>query len=112
MPATIGPSDYAWFSTQVKTVAVQAVLISLDFSQRSTPYYRERCEQLSQLGKIIRDHLSSFKQYGHPKWQEVNLDKEIILWKRDRCSQMVGPRFSPRQDDLEKELRAILTKPK
>ncbi len=112
-PAAIAPSDYAWFTTPIKTVAVQAVLISFDFSDRGSTYHRARCEQLAQLGQVVRDHLPALKQNGHPKWKEVDLEKEMTIWKRDACSQAAQVRrASPRQGDLEKELKDILTRPK
>jgi TRAP transporter TAXI family solute receptor len=95
--ATIGPDDYAWLNETIPTVAVKAVLISFDFSSRSTPYYQKRCEQLAKLGMVIRadftqrSHSSnSLQRAGHPKWREVDLNQDLGIWKRDDCSQPPG----------------------
>jgi uncharacterized protein len=103
----ISPSDYAWLEDKVPTVAVKAVLISFDFSSRSNAYAQQRCEQLSKLGKVIREHFAELKQTGHPKWREVNLDQEVGIWKRDTWSQ---PARRPLQteDDLLRAISDIL----
>lgn len=101
--STIGPGDYDWVAETVPTVAVKAVLIGYDFSSRHTAYYRTRCEQLSRLGRVVRDHVAELKQTGHPKWKEVNLDDAIGIWERDPCSHS-RPRAPETGDDL---LRAI-----
>lgn len=84
----ISSDDYAWFETTIPTIAVKAVLICFDFSSKRSSYYRLRCQQLSQLGQVIRANLDDLKRTGHPKWQEVNLDEELDIWKPDSCSRM------------------------
>ncbi len=108
--SSIGPQDYTWLSDNVPTVAVKAVLISFDFSRRINPYYRQRCEELGKLGGVIRDNFAELQRTGHPKWQEVELDQEIGIWKRDTCSHTVQrPTPAPRQeDDLLKAVTDIL----
>jgi uncharacterized protein len=88
-------------------VAVKAVLISYDFSSRRTPYYRKRCEQLSQLRRLVRDNVAELKQSGHPKWKEVDLDEAIGIWERDPCSHS-RPRAPETGDDLLKAITEIL----
>jgi uncharacterized protein len=108
--STIAPDDYEWLSETTPTVAVKAVLISFDFSRRINPYYRQRCEELGKLGGVIRDNFAELQRTGHPKWQEVELDQEIGIWKRDTCSHTVQrPTPAPRQeDDLLKAVTDIL----
>jgi TRAP transporter TAXI family solute receptor len=96
--STIGSDDYAWVETMIPTVAVKAVLVSFDFSAKNTPYYRQRCQQLSILGKEIRANFPELQRTGHPKWKEVNLNEELGIWKRDTCSQL-----RPRGGEIEKE---------
>jgi TRAP transporter TAXI family solute receptor len=98
---TIGPDDYVWLSEAIPTVAVKAVLISFDFSSRSSPYYQQRCEQLAKVGRVVRENFAELQRAGHPKWKEVELDQELKLWKRDACSQ-------PEEDDLVTALTEIL----
>jgi TRAP transporter TAXI family solute receptor len=84
--AEIGSNDYPWLNKTVPTIAVKAVLVSFDFSGRNSDYYRLRCKQLGVLGKAVREHLDELKKTGHKKWNEVNLDEELNIWKRDTCS--------------------------
>jgi TRAP transporter TAXI family solute receptor len=108
--SSIGANDYAWLSDDVPTVAVKAVLISFDFSPRTNPHYRQRCEELGKLGLAIRGNFAELQRTGHPKWREVDLDQEIGIWKRDTCSHAVRrPTPAPRQqDDLLKAVTDIL----
>jgi TRAP transporter TAXI family solute receptor len=105
--SAIGPGNYGWVAETVPTVAVKAVLISYDFSSRRTPYYRKRCEQLSQLHRLVRDNVAELKQSGHPKWKEVDLDEAIGIWERDPCSYS-RPRAPETGDDLLKAITEIL----
>ena len=105
--STIGSGDYDWVAETVPTVAVKAVLISYDFSSRRTPYYRKRCEQLSQLRRLVRENVAELKQTGHPKWKEVDLDEAIGIWKWDPCSHSRPP-IPETGDDLLKAITDIL----
>ncbi len=84
--SNINSDDYSWFKGDVPTIAVKAVLICYDFSSRDNDYYRIRCDQLSQLAKIIRNNIDKLKQTGHPKWKEINLNEKIEIWESDSCS--------------------------
>jgi TRAP transporter TAXI family solute receptor len=109
--ATLGPDDYDWLQHTLPTIAVQAVLISFDFSSRRTPYFRRRCEQLAALGKVIREHFATLQHNGHPKWKEVDLNTEISIWKQDACvrSGTTAPVPMQGSQSLEKDLRCTLT---
>jgi hypothetical protein len=108
VPSTTGTEQYPWIQKTIPTVAVKAVLISFDFSKRHTVYYRQRCDQLGRLGAVIRDNLADLQRTGHPKWQEVDLDERVSLWKRDVCSQAMRP-GRQRDEALQKDLIDILT---
>jgi hypothetical protein len=103
---TIGTSDYNWVTETIDSIAVRAMLISFDFSVGKNDYRRQRCAQLGQLGKAMREQFATLQRNGHPKWQEVRLDQEVSLWKRDTCSQQS---VQPPGDDLERQLRCRLT---
>ncbi|MFO0389176.1 MAG: TAXI family TRAP transporter solute-binding subunit [Alphaproteobacteria bacterium] len=81
-PAEITKADYNFVGQKVPTVAVQAVMVSFDFSEGGN---KKRCERLTNLGKALRAELPALKEKGHPKWKEVNLDAELGLWKKDSC---------------------------
>lgn len=83
---TFEADDYAWLNRDLPTIAVKAVLVSYDFSEKDTPYFRLRCGQLGQLGNAVRGSINELQQSGHPKWQQVNLDEDVGIWKRDTCS--------------------------
>ena len=81
-PAKITKADYSFVHDDVPTIAVQAVLISYDFSKHPN---KKHCDRLSALTKLIRKELPTLKEKGHPKWKEVNLDANSGIWKRDSC---------------------------
>jgi len=81
-PALITKADYNFVRDNVPTVAVQAVMVSYDFSQGN----KKRCEKLSSLAKLLRRELPTLQQKGHPKWKEVNLDADTGVWKKDTCA--------------------------
>ncbi len=80
-PALITRADYNFVTEDVKTVAVQAVMISYDFMQGN----KKRCSSLSALSQAIRNGLPNLREKGHPKWKEVNLDADPGIWKKDSC---------------------------
>jgi TRAP transporter TAXI family solute receptor len=82
-PAKLMPSDYSFVKQPVATVAVQAVLISYDFSKGDN---KKRCEKLGLLANAIRNQLPALQEKGHQKWKEVNLDASTGLWRRDSCA--------------------------
>lgn len=112
LPAKLTPQDYAWIDQEVPTIAVKAVLVSFDFSRKLTPYYERRCKELGVLGAVVRSNIALLKDNGHPKWNEVDLEQDVGIWKADTCSrvQVVRPRpRSPGQDDfLNKELEKCI----
>jgi hypothetical protein len=88
-PADISPADYSFVKENVPTIAVQAVLVSYDFSQRSgsiSASYTKNCEQLGKFADLIRTGLPALKETGHAKWKEVNLEANVNTWKRDACA--------------------------
>jgi TRAP transporter TAXI family solute receptor len=82
-PAEITKSDYNFVQSNVPTVAVQAVMISYDFSQNNN---KKRCEKLGQLAKAIRTEMPTLVTRGHAKWKEVNLDADTGVWTKDACA--------------------------
>lgn len=101
----IGSDDYSWVSGSVATIAVKAVLVSFDFSSMHTPYYRDRCEQLGRLGRVIRSRLEELKTRGHKKWRSVDLEQAVGIWQQDSCSR--GELEDPTdtgETDIEKHL--------
>jgi TRAP transporter TAXI family solute receptor len=107
-PALITHGDYAFVDQDVKTVAVQAVLVSYDFSGAN----KKRCEMLGALAKALRDNLPSLKEKGHPKWKEVNLEADSGLWKKDGCAWPETTHNSVDQPTLGKDLVDIIEKNK
>ena len=71
----------------VPTVAVKAIMVSHDFSKKTSRYYKMRCKQIGQINTIVRQNLdllisggSSENNY-HPKWSQVDLDQPVELAK-------------------------------
>ena len=81
-PAELTKADYNFITEPVPTVAVQALMVSYDFSQGN----KKRCEKLTGLTKLLRKDLPDLKEKGHPKWKEVNLDADTGSWKKDSCA--------------------------
>lgn len=108
--ARIGPTDYSWMASEVPTVAVKAVLMSFDFSSKQNPYFALRCQQLEQLGQVIRTHIGQLQQTGHPKWKEINLEEQVGIWQPDRCSHSKKQGSGPKLD-VKGELEKLILKP-
>lgn len=84
--STIGPGDYNWLDETIPTIAVQALLVSYDFSKYENPYYSMRCNQIARISVAVRQFIDELKKTGHPKWKEVELDQKTGAWEQDTCS--------------------------
>lgn len=82
-PTEIAVGDYDFVKATVPTISVQSMLVSLDSTNVSG--VSERCEALKKLLGLMRDNKEYLKRNGHPKWYEVNFDKEVVGWKKDTC---------------------------
>jgi len=102
-PANISSSDYNFVEGNVPTIAVQAIMVSYDFSGAN----KSRCEKLASLTKALKASLPSLKEKGHPKWKEVNLDANSGVWKRDGCA---WPEIAKAVSDDKNELLDIIEK--
>lgn len=124
--SSISSQDYNFVDKEVSTLAVRAVLVAFDFTRKDTPYYHTRCKQLASLGRTLGRELPNLQTHGHAKWQEVDLQRDINLWERDRC---IWPALNtnvkvakavkeepkpviPRRSALEKELLDLITEGK
>lgn len=85
-PAEITPADYNFVAEKVPTIAVTAVLVAYDFSPSGKHPHQQRCAQLRSVGDVIRANLSRLAESGHPKWQQVKLDADVGIWKKDICA--------------------------
>jgi TRAP transporter TAXI family solute receptor len=82
-PAEITHSDYNFVGSRVPTIAVQAVLVTYDFSETKNKKY---CDKVAALAKALRAALPALKEKSHPKWKEVDLDADSGIWKKDSCA--------------------------
>lgn len=82
-PAVITKADYNFVREDVQTIAVQAVMVSYDFSQNGG---KRRCEKLGLLAKVMHKDMPNLIEKGHPKWKEVNLDADVGNWQKDTCA--------------------------
>jgi uncharacterized protein len=106
-PGKITKADYNFVRDDVQTIAVQAVMVSYDFSKRGS---KKRCEKLSTLAKVLRKELPGLQEKGHPKWKEVNLDADSGIWKKDSCA---WPESAVKANDADKsDLMQIIDKNK
>lgn len=95
----ITSADYSFVKEEVPTIAVASVLVAHDFSTNGTLYGKARCAEIRDFSSALRRRLGELKQSGHPKWREVNLDLNIGVWQKDKCSTLPQAPSS-----LEKEL--------
>lgn len=99
MPTTLNSNNYSWHADQVPTVAVREVLVSFDFSSRDTAQSSAGCAQVSQLASVIRDSMGDFRQTGHAKWREIDLNQATGIWEWDSCAR-AQPTVEIVQDEL------------
>jgi hypothetical protein len=77
--AIITSSDYGWLTSDVKTVAVTAALVSFDFRG-------EQCENVGMIAALIKRNLEGLqRQFGHSKWRAVDLNAPVPGWQRYDC---------------------------
>jgi TRAP transporter TAXI family solute receptor len=78
LTAVIPAGTYKWQESEVRTVAVKAVLITFS-------YAGEQCQNVAKVAKIIRENKAWLDANGHPKWREVNLDEKLPKWPQYEC---------------------------
>jgi uncharacterized protein len=78
LTAVIPAGTYKWQESEVRTVAVKAVLITFS-------YAGEQCQNVAKVAKIIRENKAWLDVNGHPKWREVNLDEKLPKWPQYEC---------------------------
>jgi uncharacterized protein len=94
-PRSVIPArTYRWQPTDVPTVAVRAVLMTYDFS-KPTRYHRQACAMVGKVARMIASNLDWLRGrgHGHAKWQEVDVDADLINWERSACAEagLKGP---------------------
>jgi len=85
VPSEIGPSDYAWVDRTVPTIGVKALLVRIMAKgDKKSPNQADRNKELSSLVETIIDNFDKLKQFGHPKWKEIDLNTQIVRpWRGD-----------------------------
>jgi TRAP transporter TAXI family solute receptor len=78
LTTVIPAGTYRWQESEVRTVAVKAVLITFS-------YAGEQCQNVAKVAKIIRENKEWLDVNGHPKWREVNLDERLPKWPQYEC---------------------------
>ncbi len=83
-PSEITPMDYSFATETTPTIAVRAVLVSYDFSGKGADR-KQRCAAIGKISKVLSASLPDLQKDGHPKWRDVDLTRNLNLWKRDAC---------------------------
>ena len=78
LATSIPAGTYKWQESEVKTVAVKAVLITFN-------YAGEQCQNVAKLARIVRENKSWLDTNGHQKWREVSLDDRLPKWPQYEC---------------------------
>jgi uncharacterized protein len=96
LTTVIPAGTYKWQETDVKTVAVKAVLITFS-------YAGEQCQNVAKVAKIIRENKEWLDANGHPKWREVNLDEKLPKWPQYECvaATREQPQPKPKGPDIK-----------
>ncbi|MEW5733793.1 MAG: TAXI family TRAP transporter solute-binding subunit [Thermodesulfobacteriota bacterium] len=83
--STLGPSDYSWMSSQIPTLAVKAYMIRFDPQYNASEVRANpKDQQISQLIKVVRDNIETWKKSGHDKWKQVDIDAKLLApWERE-----------------------------
>ena len=84
-PVRLDASHYPWAKDGVRTVAVKAVLVTYDYQSN-----REKCAYVGDIANLVRTEIGALREAGHLKWQDVDLDAEVIGWATAPCSATAG----------------------
>ena len=90
-PATLTPEQYPWLKRDVETMAVDALLVAFAYEE-DNPY----CGQIEKLTRAIVEGLRVWKDPsngGHPKWQEVDVNKASNRSDLYVCAERALSRF-------------------
>lgn len=107
---TLSSNDYPWMNHPVQTAAVRAILVGFDFSKRTNNYYKTRCAQFARLARAVRNNIDELRATGHKKWMEIDLDRDVGIWKHDTCSMQNMGNNSGRYSKSGDSIRDILDK--
>ncbi|MDB6177286.1 TAXI family TRAP transporter solute-binding subunit [Paracoccus sp. Z330] len=84
-PSTLAAGTYQFQSDPVDLVAVKAILMTYDYDATRNAYHKQSCDAVSDLSSLISGNLESLKQYGHPKWNDVDLGAIPSGWDVGAC---------------------------
>jgi TRAP transporter TAXI family solute receptor len=72
-------NTYPWQPTPVATVAVKALLVTVDSEERV-------CDTISRFAQQVAGGLEGLTKRGHPNWQRVDLGYHRKDWKPSDCA--------------------------
>jgi uncharacterized protein len=84
-PVRLDASHYPWAKDGVRTFGVKAVLVTYDYQSN-----REKCAYVGDIASLVRAEIGALRETGHLKWQDVDLDAEVIGWAVAPCSATAG----------------------
>jgi len=103
-------NDYSYITEDVPTISVTALLVTYDYTMKKDAYYKAQCNAMSRLAMMLNKKLDDLREEGHPKWQEVDMNAEVINWKRDECTQHVMIDTLPPDKNLQNDLLSVVRK--
>jgi uncharacterized protein len=74
----LAANTYPWQPRPVTTVAVKAVLVSLELEGAA-------CERLGRFAQHVAAGMDRLARDGHPTWRRVDLGSELKGWTRSEC---------------------------
>lgn len=84
-PSTLAAQTYPFQGEPVDLVAVKAILMTYDYEASRNAYHRQACDAVSDLSSLISNNLDSLREFGHPKWQDVDLGAVPPGWDIGAC---------------------------
>jgi len=69
----------------IETITMKPILVSYDFAQRDSGYFRQRCDELAQVGSALISQIDELRDVGHPAWSSADWVSQCGDWQRDEC---------------------------
>ena len=84
-PATIAGGLYPFQPDPVEAITVKAVLMTYEYRPEDNSYHRASCQAVSDVSHLILTRFEEFRETGHPKWQQVDLNDIPPGWEIGSC---------------------------
>lgn len=87
-PIVMPAGTYSFQKTDVPIVSQKTVLMTYEYGSRKNAYYKEACNAVATMTRVLVDNLDDLKKNGHPKWKDVDLTEIPPGWEIGDCVKM------------------------